>query len=292
MASAPDAQADTGVCTPAFAPISMPMAAAGPFGMSMGTVSGKMRRGPFSLRTSSAESRVQTPPIPEATTAPSRSDSTSGLPASAQASRAATIAIWPEGSRRRVSTRLRVSDVGTASCAAKVTGISYCCTQSAVIGRAPDRPSSAAFQLLGRSPPSGLVAPRPVTTTFRGVVSAMTAPRSCRSGAPPEDVLWAASALRALDVRHRVADGLEVLDVVVGDPDAELLLGVDHDRHHRQRVDVEVVGEVHVGLDGVGGQAGLLVDDLGQTAEDLLLALCHALRSFWCRRVSSVWGTA
>src|SRR3954447_25049823 len=232
--------------------------------------------------------------MPEATTTPSRSGSISGLPASAHASRAAIIAICPDGSSRRASTleRFSLSEVGTASCAANVTGISYCSTHSATIGRAPDRPSSAAFQLLGRSPPSGLVAPRPVTTTFRGVVSAMTAPRSCRSGAPPEDVLWAASALRALDVRHRVADGLEVLDVVVGDPDAELLLGVDHDRHHRQRVDVEVVGEVLVGLDGVGGQAGLLVDDLGQTAEDLLLALCHALRSFWCRTVSSVWGTA
>jgi hypothetical protein len=48
MASAPEAQADTGVWTPALAPTSMPIAAAGPFGMSMGTVNGKNRRGPFS----------------------------------------------------------------------------------------------------------------------------------------------------------------------------------------------------------------------------------------------------
>jgi hypothetical protein len=52
IASAPDAQADTGVWTPARAPTSMLIAAAGPFGMSMGTVSGKTRRAPFSLRVS------------------------------------------------------------------------------------------------------------------------------------------------------------------------------------------------------------------------------------------------
>ena len=58
--------------------------------------------------------------------------------------------------------------------------------------------------------------------------------------------------------------------------DAEPLLGVDDDRHHRQGVDVEVLGEVLVHLHGVDRQAGLLVDDLGETAEDLLLAAGHA----------------
>ena len=52
IASAPDAQALTGVCTPARAPSSRLTAAAGPFGISIGTVSGKIRRGPFSRRVS------------------------------------------------------------------------------------------------------------------------------------------------------------------------------------------------------------------------------------------------
>ena len=45
-ASAPDAHAETGACTPPRAPYSMPTQAAGPFGMSMGTVSGETLRSP------------------------------------------------------------------------------------------------------------------------------------------------------------------------------------------------------------------------------------------------------
>jgi hypothetical protein len=57
----------------------------------------------------------------------------------------------------------------------------------------------------------------------------------------------APTGLRVSQVRRDegdgVAHGLEVLDLVVGDGDAELLLGIDDDRHHRDRVDVEVVRE-------------------------------------------------
>ena len=48
MASAPDAQALTGVCTPARAVSSMPIHPAEPFGMSIGTVNGDIRCQPFS----------------------------------------------------------------------------------------------------------------------------------------------------------------------------------------------------------------------------------------------------
>ena len=50
IASLPDAHADTGVCTPALAPIARPTFAAGLFGISIGTASGETRRGPFSLQ--------------------------------------------------------------------------------------------------------------------------------------------------------------------------------------------------------------------------------------------------
>ncbi len=53
-----------------------PTSADGPFGISMGTVCGETRRTPFSLSTSYWSSRVVTPPMPEAMTAPSRSGST------------------------------------------------------------------------------------------------------------------------------------------------------------------------------------------------------------------------
>ena len=52
MASVPEAQADTAVRTPARAEMSIPIAAAGPFGISIGTVIGSTRLGPRSLRTS------------------------------------------------------------------------------------------------------------------------------------------------------------------------------------------------------------------------------------------------
>ena len=47
--------------------------------MSMGTVCGETRRTPFSFSTSYWSSRVVTPPMPEAMTAPSRSGSTVGV---------------------------------------------------------------------------------------------------------------------------------------------------------------------------------------------------------------------
>ena len=49
MASAPLEQALTGVCTPARATSSSPTSAAGPFGISIGTVIGSTRRAPRSL---------------------------------------------------------------------------------------------------------------------------------------------------------------------------------------------------------------------------------------------------
>jgi hypothetical protein len=52
IASLPDAQADTGVCTPALAPMARPTLAAGEFGISIGIASGDTRRGPFSFSAS------------------------------------------------------------------------------------------------------------------------------------------------------------------------------------------------------------------------------------------------
>ena len=60
--------------------------------------------------------------------------------------------------------------------AAKVTGSSYLATQSKVIGRAPERPSRIASQVSATVPPTGVVAPRPVTTTRRVAVMDGSAP--------------------------------------------------------------------------------------------------------------------
>src|SRR5262245_66679826 len=140
----------------------------------------------------------------------------------------------------------------------------------------PERPASRADHVDATSPPTGVVAPRPVTTT--SLLQVLVGPaevvvmmwdsslpyKGCRSGV-------------LLDVADCVADRPEVFHVVVGDLDAELLLRGDHDLDHGQRVHVEVVDEGLVELYVRRGDAGDLVDDLCETGEDLLLGVCHYL---------------
>src|SRR5882757_6797231 len=183
--------------------------------------------------------------MPVAIATPSRvlSSSTSARPESAHASRAATMANWALRSSRRALTRSITSVGSTAAGAAIFTGSSS--TQSAVSSFAPDRPANTPSQVLATSPPTGVVAPSPVTTTrvfdmvtssFVGIAGDGTeavAHRTLRSGEPQHDRERSGSAvLGALDERHRVADGLQVLDLVVGDLDGELLLGGHHDLDH------------------------------------------------------------
>ena len=106
-----------------------------------------------------------TPPIPLETTTASRSGSTSGDPASAQASRAATMASCSQRSSRRACTRSSTVAGSTAAGAAICTG-SGTSVQSAGSLRAPLRPASSDSQVEATSPPSGVVAPSPVTTTL------------------------------------------------------------------------------------------------------------------------------
>ncbi len=68
-----DAQAETGVWTPARAPILRPRFAAGALAMSIGTVKGLTRRGPFSFWMSHWDRVVCRPPMPEAQVTPRRS---------------------------------------------------------------------------------------------------------------------------------------------------------------------------------------------------------------------------
>src|SRR6478609_10457920 len=250
--------------------------------MSIGTVIGSTRRALLWVSRASHASRiVRMPPMPEETTEPSRSPSTSGEPASAQASRAAMIAYCAEGSIFFSSGRARTSAGSTLMVAANSTGRPNRSTQSLSKRRAPDSPFSAAAQVLGTSPPRGVVAPSPVTTTSGTWLIGAPGRRSrgCEGWSVPgvarDRPGGSGSGLRGRDERDGIADGGEVLDLVVGDAHVELLLGERDDRHHRQGVDVEVVGEGLLGQDGVGGQPGLLADDLGQAGQDLLLAVRH-----------------
>src|SRR5687768_18332757 len=108
-----------------------------------------------------------------------------------------------------------------------------------------------ASQVDATSPPSGVVAPSPVTTTSTLLMSVIR-----------------------LDVGDGVAHGLEVLHLVVGNLHAELLLGGHHDLDHGQRVDVQVVGTGLLLGDVVRVHPGDLVEDLGEAGGDLS-ATCH-----------------
>src|ERR1700722_17967419 len=120
----------------------------------------------------------------------------------------------------------------------------------------PLRPAFSDSQVLGTSAPTGVIAPSPVTTTrvrsvpTVSVLLELGANPACPRGCPPvghprsrrsPGLSGAASGryLGALDVLHDVLHGLQVLELVVGDLDAELVLGRHRDLHHRQRVDVE-----------------------------------------------------
>src|SRR6266487_5486150 len=220
-----------------------------------------------------------TPPMPLDTTTPSRSGSTSGWPASAHASRPATMANCSHRSRRRACTRSSTVVGSTAAVAAICTGRSG--AQSSASLRAPLRPASSDAHVEATSPPTGEVAPRPVTTT-RGW-SARTVNRSLSlvGGKPlASRILRARPArssrnARAAHVVDDVLDRLEVLQLVVGDLYPELVLGGHRDLDHGQRVDVEVVDKALVGGDLVGGDAGDLVDDLAETGQDFLLGHGH-----------------
>ncbi len=179
IASVLEAHADTSVRANARASRAMLTAAEAAFGMSMGTVIGRTRRGPFSRRVSQASRSVQSPPIPVEYSTPSRSGARSVIAASAQASRAEMSAYCAEGSRRLISWRSSTSSGRTRACAAKVTGSSCSATQSCVSERTPVSPASNAFQLSRAVPPSGDVAPIPVTTIFL-VIPTPVDPRACR----------------------------------------------------------------------------------------------------------------
>src|SRR6478672_11375809 len=113
--------------------------------------------------------------MPEAIATPTRSPSRSpdawaaSRPESFQASMAATIANCEERSSRRALTRSRTSVGSTATRPAILTGISS--AQSSVRARTPERPFTSASQVLATSPPTGLVVPRPVTTTLVRLIS-------------------------------------------------------------------------------------------------------------------------
>src|SRR5690606_32204969 len=135
------------------------------------------------------------------------------------------------------------------------------------------RPASSPSQV-GRVPtPSGDTSPTPVTSTRRrsvlGMISRTALPR-CVAGSG--SVLLAGVLL---DVGDRLRDAPDLLGILVGDLDAELLLESHHELDDVERIGSEIVGEAGIGRDFVGLHAQLLDDD----ALDLLGYGRHVMHS-------------
>src|SRR5262245_4617776 len=214
----------------------------------IGIVKGETRPGPRASSMRKLSWRVPRPPIPEPIATPARSSSSfePAREASAAASRAAATASRITRSSRRASlagTPPRSSSPRTSP--AKRTGKSV--ESKPWRGPIPERPATAASKLAVASTPSGETQPKPVTTTLRRGVS-----RSI--GSVGLELL--------LEVGDGVAEGLELLGILLRDLDAELLLHRHHQLDDVERVRPEVVDERRLGFDVVAAHPELLDDDL------------------------------
>ena len=168
MASLPDAQADTGVCTPALAPIARPTFAAGALGISIGIASGETRRGPFSLSSvvvvtaGSARRRCRRPSRP-----PSRSGST---PSSAEPGVGPGLAGRDQGELAGAVEAAGLDPVEDLGGVDRDRGRDLGARAARPSPRSgadtPDVPGEQGGPGAWRtSPPTGVVVPSPVTTT-------------------------------------------------------------------------------------------------------------------------------
>src|SRR5512134_79217 len=162
------------------------------------------------------------PPIPLPITTPVRSGcgNLPSSPAWVTACCAAASANWAKRSYRRASLRsMYCSGSNPFTSQAKRTDWSL--GSNLVIGAAPGVPASSAFQVDSTSVPTGVTRPSPVTTTRRDKLLS--------------DLL--------VQVIHGIADGAQLLGILVGDVDVEFLLE-RHDQLDRvQAVGAEVLHE-------------------------------------------------
>src|SRR5688500_1414819 len=100
------------------------------------------------------------------------------------------------------------------------------------------------------------------------------------------------SAQLAADVLHGIADGLDLLGILVGDVDLELVLELHDQLDGVHRVGAEIVDEARLGGDLVASRSELLADDVVDAFLDVV-SLRHVslprtdLGRFWVRAGSS-----
>src|SRR5574342_321229 len=125
------------------------------------------------------------------------------------------------------------------------------CGSNLVMGAAPGVPASSACQVDSTSVPTGVTSPMPVTTT--------------RCGKLLPDLL--------VEVVHGVADGAELLGILVRDIDVEFLLERHDELDGVQAVRAEVLHEAGLAGELLALDAQLLDDDV----LDLLFDVAHVV---------------
>ena len=175
------ALAVTGPCTPR----SMATSHAAMFGITDDTKYGLTRPGsrPVSFRVANSISPI--PATAQFTTTPVRSASSPARlrPASATASRAAAMASWLKRAERRT---LLVSSnaAGSKPLTSPAIRVGRPLGSKAVIVSIPDTPLTRACHVVSRSLPTGVMAPKPVTTTCPFTLSVLLF-RPSRGGPKP-----------------------------------------------------------------------------------------------------------
>src|SRR5215470_1110856 len=208
--------------------------------MSIGMKKGETRSGPRSSRILCASSSELMPPMPDPMSTPKRPPSTRPVsrPESSTAMTEQAIAYLRYGSSRRasfLSTYFSSSKLRTSP-AMRVTNLysplsCFSLVSNLVMGPMPDLPCVSADQNSSTVLPTGVSAPRPVTTTRRG-----------------------STVLRVvLDVLDGVADRHDFFGILVRDLDVEVLL------------------EGHDELDGVEGIGAQVLDELRGRSDVVLL---------------------
>src|SRR5574342_865370 len=231
----------------------------------LGMKNGPMRFTPFSRRICSFSSMVARPPMPAPMMAPTRSGSSRAMsrPASFTAMSPAARANWMKRSFRRASffSMKRSGSKPFTSPAMRVGKVE---ASKRVMGPMPLRPATIAFQDSSTPIPTGLSRPSPVITTRRCDMlppPLRSSARTPRGPAPRQPRPAPPLLLVGVDVVDGVLDGLDVLGLLVGDLDLELLLHGHHQLDDVQRVGAQVLDEARGGLDLLLGDAQLLGDD-------------------------------
>src|SRR5919201_2172051 len=217
--------------------------------MSIGMKNGETLSGPRSISILCASSSDEMPPMPEPMSTPKRAASTAAVsrPESSTAITEHATAYFRYGSSRRasfLSTYLSSSKLRTSP-AMRVTNwyspfAVLVCASNFVIGPMPDLPCISADQNSSTVLPTGVSAPRPVTTTRRG-----------------------GTALGiVLDVLDSVAHRHDLLGILVGDLDVEVLLQGHDELDRVEGVGAQIFDELRGRSDVVLLHPELLDDDL------------------------------